>query len=492
MASSDTPASTLLWFRNDLRLDDNPALRTALETPAPVVALYVLEEDTQGADGPRPLGGAARWWLHRSLTALAADLERHAIPLVLRRGRAEDIVPEVVGQTGAGRVVWNRRYEGGGIAVDSALKSRLKADGIAVESFNGSLLIEPWEVKTGAGEPYKVFTPFWRAARATGDPAPPRDAPSANPERLQVPAPPGDALDDWGLLPTKPDWAGGLRDTWTPGEAGARDRLESFLDDRLARYAGERDLPGAEATSMLSPHLRFGEISPRRIWAAAAHRAADDTRISDRQLSKFQAELGWREFSNHLLFHFPDLGHENFQPKFDAFPWRDDPDGLRAWQKGRTGYPFVDAGLRELWATGYMHNRVRMVVASFLVKHLMIDWRAGEAWFWDTLVDADPANNTASWQWVAGSGADAAPYFRIFNPTTQGEKFDPEGDYTRRWVPELADLPKKYLYKPQEAPREVLERAGIRLGDTYPRPIVDHSRARQRALDAFQTTKTAA
>ncbi|SDU01508.1 deoxyribodipyrimidine photo-lyase [Stappia sp. ES.058] len=492
MDDKDFSAATVVWFRNDLRIDDNPALTAALETGAPVFALYVLDDETPDL---RSLGAASRWWLHHSLTALRGDLEELGIALVLRRGAAADVVADVVRESGSARIVWNRRYDPGGVAADKQIKAELKRRGVETASFNAALLVEPWEVKTGSGEAYKVFTPFWRAARALGPPQAPgaRPSPAGKPTANRDGLPHSDRLEDWALLPTRPDWTGGLRETWRPGEAGALARLETFLCDRLADYAGHRDEPGAAVTSMLSPHLRFGEISPRRIWAAAEHRADDGrTAVGDTTLAKFQAELGWREFSHHLLFHFPSLPRDNFQPKFDAFPWRDDTAGFRAWTRGQTGYPLVDAGMRELWHTGYMHNRVRMVVGSFLVKHLMIDWRDGEAWFWDTLVDADAANNTAGWQWIAGSGADAAPYFRIFNPTTQGEKFDKAGDYTRRWVPELAKLPDKYLFKPHEAPASVLADAGVRLDTTYPRPVVDHGKARQRALDAFQSIKNAA
>jgi deoxyribodipyrimidine photo-lyase len=294
-------------------------------------------------------------------------------------------------------------------------------------------------------------------------------------------------IEDLGLLPTEPDWAQGLRDTWQPGTKGARHLLETFVKDKLTAYREDRDTPALDVTTRLSPHLRFGEISPREVWQAAE--VADAPREA---VFKFHQELLWREFSYHLLYHYPDLASVNYQSKFDDFPWRDHETGeaakdLLAWQKGRTGYPIVDAGMRQLWQTGWMHNRVRMIVASFLIKHLMIDWRAGEAWFWDTLVDADPANNAASWQWVAGSGADAAPYFRIFNPVLQGEKFDGNGDYTRHWVPEVAKLPNRYLHKPWAAPKSTLDDAGVRLGSDYPRPLVDHKQARERALEAFKS-----
>jgi len=407
------------------------------------------------------------------------------VPLVLRRGAAGRVLPQVVRETKAGAVRWNRRYDAAGVGIDKALKERLRADGVEVASDNGTLLAEPFAVTKGDGGPFKVFTPFWKAAREVlGTPRQPLPRPrnldgwtgTCRSERLG----------DWALQPKTPDWAGGMAACWTPGEAGARERLSDFLEERLAGYKAKRDEPAAEVTSRLSPHLAFGEISPGVIWHAANARRED---AGDAAVDKFLSEVGWREFSYALLWQFPALHTENFNPRFDRFPWRSDTAHLEAWRRGRTGYPIVDAGMRELWHEGWMHNRVRMVVASFLVKHLLIDWREGEAWFWDTLVDADPANNAASWQWVAGSGADAAPYFRIFNPVLQGEKFDGRGGYVRKWVPELAKLPDKYLMKPWEAPRGVLKDAGVTLGRDYPDPIVDHDAARDRALAAFARIK---
>ncbi|MEQ8657716.1 MAG: deoxyribodipyrimidine photo-lyase [Hyphomicrobiales bacterium] len=473
-------APSIVWYRNDLRLDDNPALIKAAANGSPVVALYVFDQSSD-----RALGGASLWWLHHTLAALQASLNELKVPLLLREGNAGDVVPSVVTEIGAAAVYWNRRYTACGITQDAAIKARLKANNIEAESFNAHLLYEPWSLKTGSGGPYRVFTPFSRAARASGIPNQTVPAPrtmrgwSGTAETLD--------LSDLNLLPTQPDWAGGLQDMWQPGTDGARANLASFVADKLPGYPDDRNVPGLEATTRLSPHLRFGEISPREVWHAVE--VADAPRDS---IFKFHQELLWREFSYHLLYHYPDLGSQNHQSKFDDFPWIDHTNGkgaeqLKAWQRGQTGYPIVDAGMRELWHTGYMHNRVRMIVGSFLVKHLLIDWRVGEAWFWDTLVDADPANNTASWQWIAGSGADAAPYFRIFNPVLQGEKFDGDGAYTRRWVPDVGKLPKKYLHKPWEAPTTVLRDAGMTLGSTYPRPIVDHKSARDRALRAFKS-----
>jgi deoxyribodipyrimidine photo-lyase len=481
------PAKTLAlhWFRNDLRLADNPALVEAARGDH-FLALFIDETDPS----LRPRGGASRWWLHHSLDALASAIAAKGGRLVLARGTAAALVPEIARRLGAGRVTWSRRYGRAERALDGAIKADLKAGGIEALSFNASLLHEPWEVTSQAGGPMRVFTPFWKAARARGAPATPIDAPA------RLPPPPDFAgflpgqldLEGLGLLPRKSDWAGGLSAEWRPGEAGAALRLAAFLAGGLAGYAGNRDRPDLPSTSRLSPHLAFGEISPRQIWQRAEMAlASGESAVLGRDLEKFLAEIGWREFAYHLLFHYPDLARTNYQPKFDAFPWQENAEALRAWQRGLTGYPIVDAGMRELWQTGFMHNRVRMIVASFLIKHLMIDWREGETWFWDTLCDADPANNAASWQWVAGSGADAAPYFRIFNPITQGQKFDPEGRYVRRFLPELAGLPDEFIHRPWEAPHPILARASISLGTSYPEPIIRHERARARALGAFET-----
>ncbi|PSC05822.1 deoxyribodipyrimidine photolyase [Alsobacter soli] len=477
------PRPVCVWFRDDLRLADNPALAAANASGASVVAFYVLDEES---DGIRRLGGASKWWLHHALASLRDDLQAAGADLLLFRGPARMVLERLRTALEPAAVFWNRRYDAAGVAVDSEVKADLKSAGVRAESFNAALLYEPWTVKTAAGQPMKVFTPFWKAARATGAPPSPLPAPRALPglevNRRSLGAL---ALDDLRLLPTRPDWAGGLRATWTPSESGARERLRSFLNEGLRGYGAGRDRPDQDHTSRLSPYLRFGQVSPRQVWHAAEHAAAEGQAPGD-DLAKFQAELGWREFSYHLLFHHPDLARRNFQPKFDAFPWRSDSAQARAWSRGLTGYPIVDAGLRQLWATGWMHNRVRMITASFLIKHLLLDWRIGEDWFWDTLVDADPASNAASWQWVAGSGADAAPYFRIFNPILQGERFDPEGAYVRRFVPELARVPAAFVHKPWAARADVLAQAGVTLGETYPAPIVDHEGARSRALEALR------
>ena len=468
----------IVWFRQDLRLDDNPALIAAAETGRPVLPLYILDDDTPGR---WRMGGASRWWLHRSLDALSQGLKRAGLTLALRRGEPRAVLDAAIAESGATAIFWNRCYEPYAIARDTAVKAALKARGLDIRSFNAGLLCEPWSVVTKAGGPFKVFTPFWRACQDAGIDAETQRAPS----RITAAHPlTGDALDDWKLLPRRPDWAAAFGESWTPGEDGAKQRLAAFLDASLAAYPSDRDRPDRDATSGLSPHLHFGEIGPRQA-VRAAPAAADRAPGSDQAAAKFLSEIGWREFSHHLLHQFPDLPHHNFRPEFDAMAWADDPAGLKAWQAGRTGVPIVDAGMRQLWRTGWMHNRVRMVAASFLVKHLLIDWRQGADWFWDTLVDADLANNAASWQWVAGCGADAAPYFRIFNPILQGEKFDPRGDYVRRFVPEIAGLTDKWLHKPWQAPPEALARAGIRLGHDYPLPVIDLARGRARALEAF-------
>ncbi len=479
-------APVLLWFRDDLRLADQPAVHAAAKTGAPVLAFYILEE----GGGLRPFGGASRWWLHHSLEALARDIEGIGGELLFLRGDARELVPALARTSGASHAFWTRRYGARKIENDTQTKTTLKEFGVAAESYNGQLLFEPWTINNKAGHPFRVFTPFWRTVREGY--APPALLP--RPKKLigsswPAKAPKPVTLPSLKLLPRKPDWAGGLRAAWTPGEAGAKKRLTHFIDGPLDGYAEGRDFADRQSTSLLSPHLRFGEISPRQIWHAVTH-AVEAGKATARNVDKFLSEIGWREFSYHLLFHNPDLATKNFNARFDDFPWgKANAAHLRAWQKGQTGYPIVDAGMRELWQTGYMHNRVRMIAASFLIKHLMIDWRTGEEWFWDTLCDADPANNAASWQWVAGSGADAAPYFRIFNPIIQGEKFDPNGDYVRKYVPELSKLDAKVIYKPWTATPEQLQAAGVTLGRTYPEPIVEHNAARERALAAFAKLK---
>jgi len=468
------PGPVIVWLRNDLRLADNPALKAAADTGRPVIPLYILDE----TPGVRPMGAASLWWLDKSLRTLGESLKEIGSKLVLRRGPAQEVLAEVVGRAKAAAVVWNRLYEPAAIARDAEIKTALKADGVVVESCVAGLLNEPWTVQNGSRQPYKVFTPYWRAARAHLTHVEVEVAP----KRLAAPEhwPHSDALDGWSLHPRKPDWSRGFA-IWTPGEAGARRRLDDFLSGPVDGYGQGRDVPGLEATSRLSPHLHFGEIGPRQVWAAARN-AAEAGDAPHGEIEKFLSEVGWREFNHAILFNWPDLPKRNFRPEFDAFPWSENPRGFEAWTEGRTGYPLVDAGMRELWATGFMHNRVRMVTASFLIKHLLVDWREGEAWFWDTLVDADLANNVGNWQWVAGSGADASPYFRIFNPIGQGEKFDPKGTYIKQWIPELANLPADVIHQPWTAPERLS--AGARA--VYGKPIVDHPRARAAALEAYR------
>ncbi len=479
-------APVIIWFRSDLRLANHRALAAAVETGAPIIALFILDDQSPGG---WPLGGASRWWLHHSLMVLARDIESRGGKLILRRGVTTYELPRAVAETGASAVYFSRSYEPWAVALEQDLKRRFDADGIAVKRYGGPLLREPEDVRTKTGDVYKVYTPFWRALSAGY--VPPK--PIAAPTTFKAPAsqPKSDSLASWHLLPTKPDWSGGMAEVWEPGEAGAQKLLKSFLKTSLKTYTEDRNRPDKRGTSRLSPHLHFGEITPAACWAAA-HKAAAEQSGADKGLETFLKEIVWREFSTTLLFYWPDLPEAPFRKDFAAFPWARDAAHLKAWQKGQTGYPIVDAGMRELWTTGYMHNRVRMVVASFLIKHLLIPWQQGEAWFWDTLVDADLANNAASWQWVAGSGADAAPYFRIFNPVTQGEKFDPDGVYVKRWVPELKKMPAGLIHAPWLAPAETLAAAGITLGKTYPAPIVDHASARARALSAYDAVKAAA
>ena len=467
----------ILWFRRDLRLHDNPALNHAAETGRPVIPVYILD----GSGDGRARGSASLWWLDKSLRALGSALKDRGATLILRRGDSEAELHRLIEETGADAVFMNRLFEPDAVARDADIAHALQADGTKVKGYNGSLMCRPGGVLNGSGGPYKVFTPFLRALLANTEPP----AHTTGPRDLSgAPKLDSDAVDDWGLHPKHPDWSGGF--DWTPGEAGATAALSTFLARGLSHYGKGRDIPALPATSRLSPHLHWGEISP---WRAitAAETAAGSGDVPHAETAKFVAEIGWREFSAHLLHHFPTMPDTAFRVEYDAMPWRKDEAGFAAWTKGQTGYPIVDAGMRQLWTTGRMHNRVRMIVASFLIKHLLIDWRRGEAWFWDTLVDADLASNVQNWQWVAGSGADASPYFRIFNPITQGEKFDADGKYVRHWVPELRKVPDRWLHSPWTAPPEVLRDAGIRLGHDYPKPRVDHVEARNRALDALKT-----
>jgi deoxyribodipyrimidine photo-lyase len=448
----------------------------------PVIPVFILDEAGEGRWAP---GGASRWWLHHSLASLAAALQARDSRLILARGGAAAVLRKLLRETKAGAVFWNQRYEPALRARDEAIAAEL-AGRVEVRISQASLLFEPAAIANRQGRPFQVFTPFWRhcltlpVALALRPARRPLPEPASWPRSL--------ALPQLSLLPRRP-WAAGFPAVWSPGEAGAARQLRRFVAREMEGYAAGRDRPDREGTSRLSPHLHFGEVSPRQVWTAiqAASRASG-VFPPNRGGVVFLAEIGWREFAHHLLWHFPRTPESPLREKFQRFPWAADPGGhqLRAWQRGRTGYPIVDAGLRQLWTTGWMHNRVRMVTASFLVKHLRLPWPEGAAWFWDTLVDADLANNTLGWQWSAGCGADAAPYFRIFAPVRQGEKFDPQGAYVRRWVPELAGLPARLIHAPWQAPADILAAAGVRLGETYPRPMVDHAAARAAALAAFK------
>lgn len=483
MPASDHRNASIVWFRRDLRLDDNKALQAAVQAGGPVICVYIRQAGDPHAGA---LGAAQAWWLHHSLQALGKSLVERGNSLILATGEPLAILSGLAKSHGADRVYWNRRFSPAGIETDKQVKAGLSAAGIEAKSFSGALLHDPLTLMNNSGQPYRVYTPFWKAIDAKGDPDHPFDGPARIPAPETLPA--SEELSSWGLLPVKPDWAAGFAEHWQPGEAGARKRLTDFIENALAGYKVRRDQPGTVTTSMLSPHLALGEIAPSRIWHSTI---GLESAIDSADIIHFRKELVWRDFSWNLLFHNPDLAEANLQRRFDRFPWVADAGLLTAWQKGKTGYPIVDAGMRQLWTTGWMHNRVRMIVGSFLIKDLMIDWRAGERWFRDTLVDADEASNAASWQWVAGSGADAAPFFRIFNPVRQGETFDPDGTYVRRHVPELAGLPAAVIHKPFEADLVSLAAGSVRLGKTYPLPVVSHSTARDRALSAFQSLKDA-
>ena len=462
---------TIIWFRQDLRLADHAAL-TAAAAKGPIIPLYILDDETPGS---WRLGGASRWWLHKSLEDL-----NNKIPLVLRRGRGDDVIAQILSETNASAVHFTRDYAPWSGAVEQRVKNNCEINGVDCHRHGGFLLHEPESIRNGSGEPYKVYTPYSRACFAAGEPRPLKPVPKFEIHATQIKS---DKLEDWNLLPTKPDWSGGFSESRKPGEENALGVLGQFLDDGLNDYAEGRDRPDKPSTSRLSAHLHFGEISPYQIWHATRSALAKANGILDRGGEKFLKELLWREFSYHLLHQFPDFPDQPFKPEYADFPWADNSDALKKWQRGQTGYPIVDAGMRELWHTGIMHNRVRMIVASFLIKDLLIPWQTGERWFWDTLVDADIGANSVSWQWVAGCGADASPYYRIFNPVLQGQKFDPEGAYVKKWVPELKDVPHEFIHCPWDmapAPK------------SYSPRIVDHAMARDRALDAFKKIKKVA
>ncbi|MFW2405377.1 MAG: cryptochrome/photolyase family protein [Gammaproteobacteria bacterium] len=477
-----TQGAVILWLRSDLRLTDNRALNAAANTGKSVIPVFILDDSTAGEWSP---GGASRWWLHHSLVSLSAGIRALGGRLILRRGDSRAELARLIEEAQADELCFTRCYEPNAVELEKSVADALSSR-VAVRRFGGHLLFEPEQLRTKAGAPFRVFSPFWKACLREPDPGAPKT--TSRPIDFSDHALASDSLDDWSLLPESPDWAGGLRDNWQPGEAGAHSALQVFTEQAVGAYQEQRDRPDLQGTSRLSAHLHFGEISPRQVWHAVNSELHFDSSLS-RGGESWLREIGWREFSYHLLTHWPDLPEQPFRKEFSTFPWRSDPEALGCWQRGMTGYPLVDAGMRELWVTGWMHNRVRMIAASFLVKHLLIPWQEGEAWFWDTLVDADLANNSAGWQWVAGSGADAAPFFRIFNPIVQGKKFDPDGDYVRRWVPELAGVPTKYLHEPWSAPPELLADAGVAIGKDYPAPIVEHAAARERALEAFKSLR---
>jgi deoxyribodipyrimidine photo-lyase len=475
--------AAIVWFRRDLRLEDNAALAGALAGDSPVIPLFIWD---QKGEGEWPLGAASKWWLHHSLTALDEALRGRGSRLVVATGSADDVLAELARVIPVRSVHWNRCWEPAARAMESRIARRLDAAGVDTVSHNSALLFEPPDIANRAGGPFQVFSPFWRHCLAL---------PVAEPVKL--PSGPWKGPQTWPrsepiaaleLLPTV-RWDAGFAPEWTPGESGARVQLKAFLGAGIEHYDQARNLPGQAGTSRLSPYLHFGELGPRQIWAAVRRRSRDTGVFpAGKGDQVYLSEIGWREFAYHLLYHFPETPTRPLRAAFAAFPWAEDRTGdkLRAWQRGLTGYPIVDAGMRQLWQTGWMHNRVRMIVASFLVKHLRLPWSEGSRWFWDTLVDADLASNTLNWQWSAGCGADAAPYFRIFAPVLQGQKFDSHGAYVRRWVPEIKGLPDAHLHAPWETDAGTLERAGIVLGRDYPKPIVDHARARAEALQALK------
>jgi len=481
-------SAAVLWLRRDLRLADNPALQALIDAGHTPLPIYIHDEP----DRDWPTGAASAWWLHHSLTALRQSLRQHGSDLLIYQGDPATILPALLKHSGADRVAWNRGYEPAYTRRDARIRQSLEQQGYHVSTHRAALLREPRELLKQDGTPYRVFTPFWKKLHSSG---PDRDLVAASKtlpgfdsgrftDSLSV-----DALD---LLPAI-HWDSAFYDLWQPGEEGAWKALHDFIDDKLPGYPRRRDLPAVAGTSRLSAHLHFGEISALQAWhTLSSHTAATTAQGMIAATECWLRELAWREFSHHLLYHFPDTPLQSMDSRFREFPWRQHyQKDLHRWQHGQTGIPLVDAGMRELWATGYLHNRVRMIVASFLVKNLLIPWQEGAHWFWDTLVDADLANNTLGWQWCAGCGADAAPYFRIFNPVLQGEKFDSHGHYIRRWLPELAQLDNRYLHKPWVADPATLSDAGIVLGRDYPELIVDLQESRRRALGAWEQVKRA-
>ena len=506
--------SAVFWFRQDLRLADNPGLIAAVnwaaENHGDVIPIYIW---APGEEGIWPPGGATKVWLNQSLKALAAEIAKLGSRLRIFEAGSKasgksslSILQALVQELDVSAVFWNRRYEPSAIARDQAIELTLTASGLVVETFNSALLLEPWQVATKEGKPYQVFTPYWRSClkqiQVELEPplkAPKRIAPiEMAPEKLASQNLASTKIDKLGfeysleelhLLPNT-KWEKGITAAWIPGEKGALKQLDKFLKNGLDDYSEMRNRPDREGVSRMSHHLHFGEISPRSLWFMVNEKAGHCQNEKSKVAAlSYLRELGWREFAHHLLYYFPQTPTEPLRSDFKLFPWEKNPPAFKAWQKGLTGYPIVDAGMRELWHTGIMHNRVRMIVASFLVKDLRLPWLTGAEWFWHTLIDADLAQNTMGWQWSSGCGADAAPYFRVFNPILQGEKFDPDGTYVRQWVPELVNMKSKYIHKPWEAPPLELIAAGVTLGENYPLPIVEHGEARNLALAAFQKLK---
>ena len=467
-------STAIVWFRRDLRVEDNPALDAALRAHDRIACIYI---HAPGEESPWAPGAASRWWLHHSLSALDGQLRRRGAALTLLLGPTAAALHRAVDAAGARAVYWNRLYEPAIQKRDTGIKQELRGRGIDAHSFNANVLCEPWQVQTGQGAPYRVFTPFWRNVRARLEAYPPIPAPvQINATRLDS----GTDLESLRLLP-RISWHAGFNEVWQVGERGAQSRLQRFLDDAIGDYRSGRDRPDRDDTSMLSPHLHFGEIGPRQILWRIHERSGDA--MAREAAEPYVRELGWREFSHHLLYHFPQTPQASLNRQFEHFPWApENRQALERWRRGTTGIPIVDAGMRQLWTTGWMHNRVRMIVASFLTKNLRQHWRFGARWFWDTLLDADLANNTQGWQWTAGCGADAAPYFRIFNPVTQGERFDPNGDYVRRWVPELRAAPAALIHQPW-ADAALLRETG------YPAPMVDLRQSREAALAAYRESR---
>ena len=475
--------TTIVWFRDDLRLQDNPALYLACESAENVLPVFIFDEQ---AMGKWKIGGASRWWLQKSLESLQHQLKKYGSDLLILKGESLDVLSQIIKQTQSTAVYWNRRYTPGLIESDKLIKKKLTQGGISVKSQEGNLLIEPWRILNQSALPYKVYTPFWKRLQKELVVSPPAIVPEpASIPHLPVKMPDSLDIDELKLYDTSINWAANFSDFWTPGSVGADKALEKFITESISVYPEQRDFPFVDLTSHLSAHLHFGELSVKQVWLVIWQQIEHGDRKDVNALWAYLRQLAWREFCHYLLFQFPGIDHKPFNKTFKNFEWRSDMRLLKKWQHGQTGYPLIDAGMRQLWHTGWMHNRVRMVCASFLTKHLMIHWREGAQWFWDTLVDADLANNSCGWQWVAGSGADAAPYFRIFNPILQSRKFDAQGGYIRQWVPELENLDKRHIHAPWEAESAVLAKAGIELGKTYPHIIIEHPVARQRALDAY-------